>query len=72
MHKRFERRIDQGPRRWVNIAAHGVSESIGLRVVDSRTMAVVEEEEEEEDETATRSHEGHIVRVVGGFMCIYS
>lgn len=30
----------------------------------------VADEEEDVDETATRSHEGHIVRVVGGFMCI--
>ena len=32
--------------------------------------AVVAEEEDVADETATRSHEGHIVRVVGGFICM--
>jgi len=29
-----------------------------------------EADEDDADETATRSHEGHIVRVVGGFMCM--
>lgn len=28
--------------------------------------------EDDEDETATRSHEGHMVSVVGGLMCMYS
>lgn len=34
--------------------------------------ATVEEEGgvEEEEETATRSHEGHMVSVVGGFICM--
>lgn len=27
-------------------------------------------DEEDADDTATRSHEGHIVRVVGGFICM--
>lgn len=26
--------------------------------------------EDDEDETATRSHDGHMVRVVGGFICM--
>lgn len=30
----------------------------------------VEEVTADEDETATRSHEGHMVRVVGGYMCM--
>lgn len=27
-------------------------------------------EDDEDEDTATLSHEGHIVRVVGGFMCM--
>lgn len=33
--------------------------------------AAVAATDENDDETATRSHEGHMVRVVGGFMCMY-
>lgn len=35
-------------------------------------MAAEADADDDDDETATRSHEGHMVRVVGGFMCMYS
>lgn len=37
----------------------------GLRLAGAGVEGV---EADEEEDTATRSHEGHIVRVVGGFM----
>jgi hypothetical protein len=45
---------------------------IGWRIepVGATAEEVAAEDEEEEDETATRSHEGHMVSVVGGFMCM--
>ena len=42
----------------------------GLRLAGGRAEGMVADEEEDADETATRSHEGHIVRVVGGFICM--
>jgi hypothetical protein len=40
-------------------------EAVGARAEDAAAA-----EDDEADETATRSHEGHMVRVVGGFMCM--
>lgn len=40
----------------------------GLRLAGGGAEGMVADEEKDVDETATRSHEGHIVRVVGGFM----
>lgn len=34
------------------------------------TVEAEEAEDEEEEETATRSQEGHMVRVVGGAICM--
>lgn len=39
-------------------------------VADVVPTAVATADEDEEDVDETRSHEGHIVRVVGGFMCM--
>lgn len=33
-------------------------------------VAAAEDAEDDEEETATRSQDGHIVRVVGGVMCM--
>ena len=64
---------------WIGIAAQGLTGTgrwmlgpIRLRLAGAGADGMVADEEEDADETATRSHEGHIVRVVGGFMCMYS
>lgn len=43
-----------------------LAEPNGLRLAGAGAEGA--EADEEEEDTATRSHEGHIVRVVGGFM----
>lgn len=42
----------------------------GLRLARAWAEGMVADEAEDVDETATRSQAGHIVRVVGGFMCM--
>ena len=66
-----------GGRRWIDIAAQGLT-GTGRRMVGPNGLWLAggggtegkEADEDDADETATRSHEGHIVRVVGGFMCM--
>jgi len=65
-------------RRWIDIAAQGLT-GTGRWMVGPNglwlaggggTEGRVADEEEDADETATRSQEGHIVRVVGGLVCM--
>lgn len=60
--------------RWpIGIAAQGLTELVRwwrFGTVEVGVEEAVAAAEEEEEETATRSQEGHIVRVVGGFMCM--
>jgi hypothetical protein len=61
---------------WLDIAAQGLRgtgrwtlEPGGLQSAGAGAEGAAADEEDADD-TATRSHEGHIVRVVGGFICM--
>lgn len=56
-----------------NIAAHGLLRGTGAWWwCEREALAPVTDEEAADDDTATRSHWGHIVRVVGGLMFMYN
>lgn len=60
-----------GRKGWVCFCALAVIEPwspLGRPVEPTTEEVAAAVEDEEEDDTATRSHCGHIVKVVGGFM----
>lgn len=58
---------------WIGIAAQGLMGTgrcgWGVEAIGARAEDTTAAEDDDADET-TRLHEGHMVRVVGGFMCM--